>query len=561
MQIQTKQYSDILNILLCESNLQGKYLNTYELNDNKASSLLRETRADLQQITESGYTPQLRRNFGIWSLLGIGFSLTNCWFGISASLVTGISSGGPMLIVYGLIIVAMVSMSIGITLSELASAMPNAGGQYYSTMKLAPAKYALFAAYFCGAFAWAGSVFTSASISLSIATSLVGMYVLGFGNTSTEPKTWQVFITYEVVNFFLAFCNFWDAPLPSLSKGALYVSLLSFIVITITVLSKASGEFQSAEFVFSTFDNNTGWTSSVVAFLVGLINPTWLFNGLDCACHLAEEVVAPEKDIPIAIIGTIIIGFLTSFIYSIAMFFSITNLKSIFESNTGVPILDIFFQVLKSRAGAIVLQTLIVLTAIGCNITSHTWQARLCWSFSRDNGLPGSRYWSKVNPKLGVPINAHIMSCCWVAVIGCIYMGSTTAYNALVTACVIFLLLSYVIPTIFLLIKGRNSISHGPFWFGKFGFVCNCILIIWTIFAFVFFSFPPIMPVTAANMNYVSVVIVLFSMYAVIYWYARGKYYFNAVGETDKFIRASITQQLSNQAEQLEMILSHSTAP
>ena len=114
MQIQTKQYSDILNILLCESDLQGKYLNTYELNDNKASSLLRETRADLQQITESGYTPQLRRNFGIWSLLGIGFSLTNCWFGISASLVTGISSGGPMLIVYGLIIVAMVSMSIGI---------------------------------------------------------------------------------------------------------------------------------------------------------------------------------------------------------------------------------------------------------------------------------------------------------------------------------------------------------------------------------------------------------------------------------------------------------------
>ena len=85
-----------------------------------------------------------------------------------------------MMIVYGIMIIAAVSMCIAITLSELASAMPNAGGQYYWTMKLAPPKYAPFFSYMCGAFAWAGSVFTSASVTISIASLFGGNVRFGF---------------------------------------------------------------------------------------------------------------------------------------------------------------------------------------------------------------------------------------------------------------------------------------------------------------------------------------------------------------------------------------------
>lgn len=42
-------------------------------------------------------------------------------------MVTGINSGGPVLLVYGIIIVMLVSICVGISLSELASALPNAG--------------------------------------------------------------------------------------------------------------------------------------------------------------------------------------------------------------------------------------------------------------------------------------------------------------------------------------------------------------------------------------------------------------------------------------------------
>jgi choline transport protein len=489
------------------------------------NSLHSEERGIIEETTITalgdGYTHDLRKNFNIWSLLGVGFGLTNSWFGISASLVAGISSGGPMMIIYGIMIIACISTCIGISLSELVSAFPeNSGGQYYWTFQLAPPKYKRFWAYMCGSMAWFGSIFTSASVTISIASGIVGMYNLGRG-LNKLPETWEVFVAFEILNLFIALFNIWEKPLPAFSATALYTSLFSFVVITLTVLICARGQFADAEFVFVTFNNGTGWSSSAIAFIVGLINPAWSFSCLDCATHMAEEIYQPERKIPISILSTVAIGFVTSFTYAIAMSFSIKDLDAILNSTTGVPILDIYYQALGNKHGALFLEALVMLTAFGCNISSQTWQARLCWSFSRDEGIWGSRYWSKINKKTRLPVNAHLMSCFWCAVVGCIYMGSTTAYNSMVTACITFLLLSYAIPIIAFLIKGRNTIKHGPFWLGKIGLFANIVTLCWTLFALVFFSFPSTMPVDKDTMNYSSVVIFGLVVYAIIYWFAR----------------------------------------
>ncbi len=135
--------------------------------------------SDALKLAEMGYTQDMRRNFSVFSVLGVGFSLTNSWFGVSSAMVTGINSGGPMLIIYGIIIVALISICVGISLSELASALPNAGGQYFWANELAPKKYANFASYLTGWFAWAGSIFTSASVALAVGSAGVGCWQLG----------------------------------------------------------------------------------------------------------------------------------------------------------------------------------------------------------------------------------------------------------------------------------------------------------------------------------------------------------------------------------------------
>lgn len=475
---------------------------------------------DAQKLAEMGYTQDMKRNYSVLSVLGVGFSLTNSWFGISAALITGINSGGPILIVYGIILIALLSTCVGISLSELASAYPNAGGQYFWANELAPKRYANFASYLTGWFAWAGSIFTSASVSIAVGTAGVGCWQLSHPDFAFKP--WHIFVGYQVANAFAFLFNCYGKILPAIAHTTLYTSLVSFLVILIVVPAKAPSH-QDAHFVFANFVNETGWKQNGIAFIVGLINTNWAFACLDCATHMAEEVARPEKMIPIAIMGTVAIGFVTSWFWSLAMFFSIQDLQNLFDTPTGVPILALFYQALANKGGAIALESLIMATGIGCLIASHTWQSRLCWSFARDNGLPFSRFLSKIHPTLDVPVRAHFVSCVIVAILGCLYLGSYTAFNSMVTACIVLLYISYAIPVICLLIRGRNNIRHGPFWMGSIGLLSNIVLLMWTAFTLIMYSFPSVRPVLPGNMNYVSAVYGVVVFIITVDWIVRGK--------------------------------------
>ena len=104
--------------------------NTHDLN-------MKTPDADAQRLMAMGYSIDLIRNYSVLSILGVSFSLTNSWFGISAGLITGINSGGPVLIVYGIILITLVSTCVAISLSELASAYPNAGTTSRHLIRLA----------------------------------------------------------------------------------------------------------------------------------------------------------------------------------------------------------------------------------------------------------------------------------------------------------------------------------------------------------------------------------------------------------------------------------------
>ncbi|KAI1608356.1 amino acid/polyamine transporter I [Exophiala viscosa] len=476
---------------------------------------------DETRLAEMGYKQELRRNFSVISVLGLGFSLTNSWWAITAGMATGINSGGPMLFIYGTIGLFVAGMGIAISLSELVSAYPNAAGQSYWVSQLAPARWARSLSYITGWFIWAGSVFASASVALTVGFALVGCYQLM--HPDFVIQTWHVFVAYQLVNIFAFLFNCYGRMLPLVATITLYTSLVSFAVILITVPAKAPTH-QDAKFVFATFINNTGWSSSGIAFIVGLINPNWGFSCLDTVVHIAEECNQPEKLIPIGIIGTVVIGFITSFTFSISMFFSIGNFEDMVDTATYVPILELFFQALENKGGAVALEALVIATGIGCQIACHTWQSRLCWSFARDKGIPFSGYLSKVNDKLGIPLRAHFVCCVIVAFLGCLYLGSYTAINSIISACIVLPYISYCIPTALLLLKGRENIRHGPFWLGKVGLVSNIILLCFTVFAIIMYSFPTVMPVEADNMNYVSAVYGILILIITVDWLLRARH-------------------------------------
>ena len=381
-----------------------------------------------------------------------------------------------------------------------------------------------------------------------------------------------------MINWFAALFNCYGKTLPYTATFTLYVSLISFFVILVTVsilnpsqlfiaevnetyqVPSVTPSHQPASFVFATFINNTGWESAGIAFIVGLINTNWPFCCLDCATHLAEEVPKPERNIPIAICGTVAIGFVTAWFFAIAMFFSLYGpFEQLINTPTGVPILALFYSALTGRtarvAGAIVLESFILTTGLGCQIASHTWQSRLVWSFARDGGVPFHKFLAESNEKLDVPLRAHLVSCSLNSIVGVLYLGSYTAFNSMVTATIVLLYISYAVPIAALLLKGRDNIRHGPFWLGKIGMFANCVVLCWTLFTLIMYSFPYTMPVAAGNMNYVSAVYAVVSIIMAVDWFTRGRKDYGHSEERRQTIvegvmerRASVASMQSNGA-------------
>ncbi|KAI9697517.1 MAG: hypothetical protein M1820_007783 [Bogoriella megaspora] len=124
------------------------------------------------------------------------------------------------------------------------------------------------------------------------------------------------------------------APSPIKKQLAVALSVSSFLAITVACLALAYPK-QSSDFVWTDFLNETGWSSSGVAFLTGLININYGFAGLDGAVHLADECLNPATAVPWALVSAILASFATATVFMIAMLYCIQDFDQVLKTPMG----------------------------------------------------------------------------------------------------------------------------------------------------------------------------------------------------------------------------------
>ena len=112
-------------------------------------------------------------------------------------------------------------------------------------------------------------------------------------------------------------------------------------------------------------------------------------------------------------------------------------------------------------------------------------------------------------------------------ILGLVNIGSTTAFNAIVSIAVVGLQLSYLLPICLMLWRrlGTRPSSLPPaVWdLGRWGVPINVLSIIFLTYTTIFLFFPPYQPVTAANMNYASLIFGAICICSIIYWFISGR--------------------------------------
>ncbi|KAJ3471635.1 hypothetical protein MRS44_001734 [Fusarium solani] len=487
--------------------------------EHKGQQLDQLQRSPSMSIMDGQHRNIHEKPFTIWTAMGIGHSITNTAITLIVGLASGAALGGPPLFIYGFIIMAIIAVAVAISLGELASALPHSGGQYYWVAVLAPPSCRRFLSYVTGIVGWAGAVCTCASVCLAVPTTIFAMVSLT--HPDFEYKPWMGFVGFQVLNLLAFSFNCFEHVLPWVSRCLLVFTVCTVTVVFVSILA-ASPHKQTGEGLFVNLYNISGWSDGV-ALLIGLNAPNWAFSCLDATVHLADEIPNPRRNIPQALLVTVALGTATGFPIILAMFLSAPSVETIVNSAT--PSLQIFYDAFsQSTAAALGLQSIVLVSAAGAIIGIHTWQSRIAWAFSKDKGFPFHRFLSQIAPEpYGTPIYAHIWSCCWTAVLGCIYMGSQLAFNSLVSGGILLQYITYSTCISCLLWHGRSRITPGPFWFPKLGLVANIVVLVWTLIALVFYCFPSFIPVQADLMNYVSCVIVGVFLYALVYWVAFGR--------------------------------------
>jgi len=115
-------------------------------------------------------------------------------------------------------------------------------------------------------------------------------------------------------------------------------------------------------------------------------------------------------------------------------------------------------------------------------------------------------------------------------------IGSTTAFNAFISLATVGLYFSYTVPCLFAFLQRLNKeeVAHSPYSMGRWGIWLNGAGFVYGTFVLIFACFPPVLPVTAVNMNYSGSIMGFVMLVALVDWALRGRYKFKVpLGKTE----------------------------
>jgi len=456
---------------------------------------------DAAQLEAMGHKQELKRNFSMISMLGLAFAILNTWTALAASITLALPSGGTSSVIWGLMVAGVCNLCLAASLAEFLSAYPTAGGQYHWAAIVSWKSSSRAISYVTGWINVCGWVALSATGPLLGSTFIVN--IISLFNPNYDAKPWHQFLIYIAFALIALVINaFLTRMLPYFTKAAFFWSIAGFVIIVITALSCASPNFNTGDFVYGQFINEVGWPDGL-AWLLGLLQGAFALTGFDAVAHMIEEIPDPQRQGPRIMLYCIGIGMFTGFIFLSGLLFCVNNIDNVIDATWG-PLLEIFMQATKSRAGSTCLLIFPLLCMVFTTVTLVCTSTRMSYAFARDRGMPFSSFFARVHPTLDVPLNALFWTVAWVIVFGCIFLGSSSTFNAITAASVVALGVTYAIPPAINVLRGRKMLPENRSFklTGAFGWILNIVGILWSVLTTVLFVFPPEIPVTANNMNY-----------------------------------------------------------
>lgn len=125
----------------------------------------------------------------------------------------------------------------------------------------------------------------------------------------------------------------------------------------------------------------------------------------DSAAHIAEETAGAARAAPIAILVGVGLTASLGWILYIAASFATASVSDLLTSTLPLPMGQLFLNVL-GKHGMLALWSFIIVVQYVTGAAQGVDASRVVFAFARDNALPGSRWWKRINHRTQTPVNA-----------------------------------------------------------------------------------------------------------------------------------------------------------
>ena len=454
-------------------------------------------RKNLDEAISNAQKGGLEKTLGAWDLiiLGVGAIIGSGIFAIVGVAAAGESGAGPALII-SMVIAAIACVFSALCYTEFATMTPVAGGAYMYT-------FATLGECMAWLIGWILMLeYAIGFIAVACAwTNHFMQFLKGFSNILpawlVNPPAWLVNDFRSAVNYYNSQGIDYHSMIPSIAGIPLCINLPAIIMIILTTAILIKGTKDSAKmtaimvavklgviglFVFTGafFIKPENWTPFAPNGFEGVFMGAFLiffaYIGFDAISTTAEETENPQRDLPIAILGTLII---CTILY-VCVALVLTGNVPLGQIDIQAPIAHAMRTIGKDWfAGLISVGALCALTSV--LLIYQLGTTRILYAMSRDRFLPKSL--RLIHKKYRTP---HVLT--WISGAVVIICALFMDLNISAELCNFGTFTSFVIICVAVLILRKTEPNRPrpfkvPFcpWFPVLGILICTILIAYSL--------------------------------------------------------------------------------
>lgn len=420
------------------------------------------TADDIRTLSQFGYRQELSRVLGGFSNFALSLSIICILAGGLTSFHVGYCSVGGAAIGIGWPLMGLLSLAVAATMAQIASAFPTAGGLYHWASLLGGRGWGWVTAWFN----LLGLMTVLAAINVGTVQFITGGLFPDHQLTAWEQLGLVTIITLShaglnhlgvrVTHILTDFSGWWILVISAVLTVSLLIYSPSWEWSRLVSFSNFSGLPEGDSPVWPKVES-VGWL-----FALGLLLPAYTITGFDASAHIAEETVHATTAVPRGIVRSVAVSALAGWVMLSAIVLAMPDPAAAAAMGDRV-----FFQTLMTACPKPLAIALLIACTIAqylCGLATVTSASRMAFAFARDGGMPGSRWIRRVSPRFQSPSVAIWMT----SIAAILFTAYAELYTTIAAVCVIFLYVSYVLPTAAgLFTHGRSWTAFGPWQLGR----------------------------------------------------------------------------------------------